>query len=353
MASAHAKFTGELGVCMATSGPGASHLITGLYDARLDHMPVLAIVGQQARAAHRRALPAGARPAVSMFKDVAGAFVQQASVAGAGAPPGRPRRAHRRRPSARVTALIFPNDLQDEAYEEPPRKHGTVHSGVGYAAPEVVPLGRDLRRAAEVLNAGKKVAILVGAGALQAHRRGDRGRRQAGRRRRQGAARQGGAAGRPALGHRLDRPARHQAELGPDDGMRHAADGRLRLPLFRVPAEGGPGARRADRHRARHAERSATRWRSTSSATARETLAALLPLLEQKTDAPGASEIEEGVADWWKTLEDAGHALGRPGQPAARRLGAVAAPARAARSSPATAAPAPTGTRATSRSGAA
>jgi len=79
MASAHAKFTGELGVCIATSGPGAAHLLTGLYDARLDHMPVLAIAGQQARAA----LGAHYQQEVdlaAMFKDVAGAFVQQASV---------------------------------------------------------------------------------------------------------------------------------------------------------------------------------------------------------------------------------------------------------------------------------
>src|SRR6478609_7381169 len=79
MASAHAKFTGELGVCIATSGPGASHLITGLYDARMDHVPVLAISGQQARAAlgghHQQEVDL-----VSLFKDVAGAFVGQASV---------------------------------------------------------------------------------------------------------------------------------------------------------------------------------------------------------------------------------------------------------------------------------
>jgi pyruvate dehydrogenase (quinone) len=77
MASAYAKFTGRLGVCMATSGPGASHLITGMYDARLDHMPVLAIAGQQARTAvgghYQQELDL-----VSMFKDVAGAYVQQA-----------------------------------------------------------------------------------------------------------------------------------------------------------------------------------------------------------------------------------------------------------------------------------
>ena len=166
MASAHAKFTGELGVCIATSGPGASHLITGLYDARIDHMPVLAIVGQQARAAlgghYQQELDL-----VSMFKDVAGAFVQQASV------PSQVRhlidRAVRTAVGERrVTAIILPNDLQEAAYEPPARAHGTVHSGVGYSKPKVVPYDADLQRAADVINAGKKVAILVGAGALAA-----------------------------------------------------------------------------------------------------------------------------------------------------------------------------------------
>ncbi|MBR7985755.1 thiamine pyrophosphate-requiring protein [Burkholderia cenocepacia] len=166
MASAHAKFTGELGVCVATSGPGAAHLVTGLYDARLDHMPVLAIVGQQARAAlggHYQQevdLPA-------LFKDVAGAFVQLATV------PGQVRhlvdRAVRTALGARtVTALVLPNDLQELDYAPPKRAHGTVHSGVGYTAPKVVPYADDLRRAADVLNAGAKVAMLVGAGALKA-----------------------------------------------------------------------------------------------------------------------------------------------------------------------------------------
>ncbi|MFT0167658.1 thiamine pyrophosphate-requiring protein [Paraburkholderia mimosarum] len=166
MASAHAKFTGELGVCIATSGPGAAHLLTGLYDARLDHMPVLAIAGQQARAA----LGAHYQQEVdlaAMFKDVAGAFVQQASV------PAQVRhmvdRAVRIALSRRtVTALILPNDLQELEYEPPPRKHGTAHSGVGYVAPEVVPRHEDLARAAEVLNAGRRVAMLVGAGAMNA-----------------------------------------------------------------------------------------------------------------------------------------------------------------------------------------
>src|ERR1700744_3361158 len=166
MASAHAKFTGELGVCIATSGPGASHLITGLYDARMDHMPVLAIVGQQARAAlgahYQQELDLAA-----LFKDVAGSYVQQASV------PAQVRHLVDRAirialAERRVTALILPNDLQDLEYEPPARKHGTAHSGVGYVRPTVVPTQDELQRAADVLNAGHKVAILVGAGALNA-----------------------------------------------------------------------------------------------------------------------------------------------------------------------------------------
>lgn len=166
MAAAHAKFTGELGVCIATSGPGAAHLLTGLYDARMDHMPVLAIAGQQARTAlgshYQQELDL-----VSMFKDVAGAFVQQASE------PSQVRhlidRAIRTSLGERqVTALILPNDLQDLEYQEPARTHGAVHTGIGYSAPRVLPFDADLQRAAEVLNTGKRVAILVGAGALHA-----------------------------------------------------------------------------------------------------------------------------------------------------------------------------------------
>src|SRR5690242_21505097 len=148
MASAHAKFTGELGVCMATSGPGASHLITGLYDARLDHMPVLAIVGQQARTAvgahyqQELDLPA-------MFKDVAGAFTGYAAV------PAQVRHLTDRAVriamgERRVTALIFPNDMQEVEMEQPPRSHGAVFSGVGYREPKVVPKARSEEHTSEL-----------------------------------------------------------------------------------------------------------------------------------------------------------------------------------------------------------
>ncbi len=167
MACAHAKFTGELGVCLATSGPGAVHLLNGLYDAKLDHQPVLAIVGQQARAGmggnYQQEIDLQ-----SLFKDVAHEYVEMAMV------PAQIRhlvdRACRIALAERtVTALIIPNDLQEaDAVETPPHKHGTVHSGPGYQRPRVVPADEDLDRAASVLNAGSKVAMLVGQGALHA-----------------------------------------------------------------------------------------------------------------------------------------------------------------------------------------
>ena len=167
MACAHSKFTGEVGVCLATSGPGAIHLLNGLYDAKMDHQSVVAIVGQQAR----RSLGSHYQQEVdlvSLFKDVAAEYVLQASV------PEQVRtmvdRAVRIAKAERtVTCLIIPNDLQElKMEEEGPRSHGTIYTGVGYSKPRVVPYEADLRRAAEILNAGKRVAMLVGAGALGA-----------------------------------------------------------------------------------------------------------------------------------------------------------------------------------------
>jgi len=167
MACAHAKFTGEVGVCLATSGPGAIHLLNGLYDAKLDHQPVVAIVGQQARAAlgghYQQEVDL-----ISLFKDVAHEYVQMAST------PEQVRHLVDRavriaRVERTVTCIILPNDIQElDAVPEPPRKHGTVHSGVGLSLPRVLPQDEDLRRAADVLNAGSRVAMLVGAGALGA-----------------------------------------------------------------------------------------------------------------------------------------------------------------------------------------
>jgi pyruvate dehydrogenase (quinone) len=167
MACAHAKFTGEVGVCLATSGPGAIHLLNGLYDAKLDHQPVVAIVGQQARAALGGSYQQEV-DLVSLFKDVAHEYVHQV------AEPVQVRhvldRAMRIAHAERtVTCLVIPNDVQTmDAVEHPEHEHGTIHSGIGYARPRMVPHGEDLGRAAELLNAGERVAMLVGQGALDA-----------------------------------------------------------------------------------------------------------------------------------------------------------------------------------------
>jgi pyruvate dehydrogenase (quinone) len=167
MACAHAKWTGEVGVCLATSGPGAIHLLNGLYDAKLDHAPVIAVVGQQARAA----LGGHYQQEVDLqvlFKDVAHEYCQFAS------DPAQIRhmvdRAHRIALDQRsVTCLIVPNDLGAEpAVTDPPQKHGTIHSSPGWYPPRIVPSKGELERAAEILNAGTKVAILVGQGAKKA-----------------------------------------------------------------------------------------------------------------------------------------------------------------------------------------
>ena len=167
MASAHAKFTGEVGVCMATSGPGAVHLLNGLYDARLDHQPVVALVGQ-----HGTPVIGGSDQQEldlkTLFKDVAGAFCEMAS------DPVQVRhlidRAFRIAiAERRVTCVVFPANIQVmAAVEHPPHLHGYEHSSIGYSTPRVVPYEADLQKAADVLNEGKKVGILVGAGALHA-----------------------------------------------------------------------------------------------------------------------------------------------------------------------------------------
>jgi pyruvate dehydrogenase (quinone) len=167
MACGHAKFTGQVGVCLATSGPGAIHLLNGLYDAKLDHQPVVAIVGQQALSS----LGGDYQQEVdlmSLFKDVAHEFVHMVST------PSQVRhlidRAMRIAQVERtVTCVIVPNDVQElDAVTEPAHQHGTIHSSVGYARARVVPPNDELQRAADVINAGEKVAMLVGAGALHA-----------------------------------------------------------------------------------------------------------------------------------------------------------------------------------------
>ncbi len=167
MACAHAKFTGEVGVCMATAGPGAIQLLNGLYDAKMDNQPVVAIIGQQPRSVLGSSYLQDV-DLQNLFKDVAHQYVNIATV------PSQVRhlvdRAFRIAKAERtVTCIILPSDLQDmPAVPSPKKEHGTTFSGVGYSSPRVIPKDIDLRKAAAVLNEGQKVAILVGAGAMGA-----------------------------------------------------------------------------------------------------------------------------------------------------------------------------------------
>ncbi|MEV4254387.1 thiamine pyrophosphate-requiring protein [Spirillospora sp. NPDC049652] len=162
----YAKFSGHVGVCMATSGPGAIHLLNGLYDAKLDHVPVVAIVGQTARSA----MGGDYQQEVdlqTLFKDVA-SYVQTASVPSQF--PNLLDRALRIAMAERTpTAVIVPADLQEEEYEPPQHAFKQVPSSApGLVRPVTRAPDAEVDRAAEILNAGSKVAILAGQGARDA-----------------------------------------------------------------------------------------------------------------------------------------------------------------------------------------
>jgi len=163
----YAKFSGKVGVCMATSGPGAIHLLNGLYDAKLDHVPVVAIVGQTARSAMGGSYQQEI-DLQSLFKDVASDYLVEVNVAEQ--LPNALDRAIRIAQANRCpTALIIPADLQEEPYSAPEHAFKQVPSSPpSVARTRVLPHEDDLARAAEVINAGEKVAILAGQGARTA-----------------------------------------------------------------------------------------------------------------------------------------------------------------------------------------
>jgi pyruvate dehydrogenase (quinone) len=301
MATAHAKFTGEIGICLATSGPGAIHLLNGLYDAKLDHQPVVAIVGQSVRAA----LGGDFQQEVdlhSLFKDVAGNYVQTCTV------PTQMRhlvdRAMRIALSERcVTCLIVPNDVQELPAEEPPRKHGTIHSGIGHAASPLLPPAADLQRAAEILNDGEKVAILVGAGALKAT---DEVIETADL---LGACVAKALLGRAALPDDLSFVTGQIGLLGtrPSWDMMQECDTLLmvgsRFPYAEfLPKEGAARGVQIDIDPKVMSIRYPMEVNLAGDAAA--TLSALMPLLERKSDRSWRTSLEAKVAEWWEEEEE-------------------------------------------------
>jgi len=249
----------------------------------------------------------------SALKDVAGAFVEQAAV------PAQTRhlvdRAIRTALGERaVTAIIFPNDLQEMPYEEPPRKHGTVHSGVGYAPPRVVPYAQDLQRAADLLNAGRKVAILVGAGALHATDEviAVADKLQA------GVAK--ALLGKAALPDELPWVTGSIGLLGtkPSWNMMTGCDTLLMIgsgfPYSEfLPKEGQARGVQIDIRPDMLSLRYPMEVNLVGDSA--ETLRELLPLIKQKRDTSWRKQIEEDVAEWWKTLEKRAMAPAHPVNP--------------------------------------
>jgi pyruvate dehydrogenase (quinone) len=300
MAAAHAKFTGELGVCLSTGGPGATHMLTGLYDAKLDHMPVLAICGQAARSIRG----AHYQQEVNLdraFSDVA-EYVQEVAV------PAQVRhvldRAIRIATARRgVGVVILPNDLQELPYEDPPREHGSTFSGSGYTRPRVVPFDADLARAATLLNEGKKVAILVGAGTLHATDEviAIANKLQA------GVAK--ALLGKAALPDDLPWVTGSIGILGTKASWDLMSDCDTLLMI-------GTGFPYAEFLPKEHAARCVQIDIDAGMLSVRYpadvnlhgdsalTITALLPLLDQKTDTGWRTTIENNMASWWKTAEE-------------------------------------------------
>jgi pyruvate dehydrogenase (quinone) len=299
MACGHAKFTGELGVCLATSGPGAIHLLNGLYDAKLDGQPVLAIVGQQ----KRMSLGSDYQQEVdlpNLFQDVS-EYVQVCTT------PEQARhlvdRAVRIALDARsVTTLIFPNDIQDEIAVEPPREHGAVFSGIGYARPRVVPQAHELERAADVLNGGKKVAMLVGQGALGATNEVIEVAELLGA----GIAK--ALLGRAAVADALPFVTGSIGLLGTHATYEMMRDCDTLLMIGSsfpysewLPKEGQARGVQIDLSGRMLSLRFPMEVNLQGDAA--ETLRALTPLLRRKDDRSWRKQIERSVSDWWKVVE--------------------------------------------------
>ena len=312
MACGHARITGEVGVCLATSGPGAIHLLNGLYDAKLDHQPVVAIVGQAAR----RSVGGHFQQEVdllALLKDVAGDFVQVCMS------PEQVRhlvdRALRIARSRRcVTAIILPSDVQEAAAVEVTLEHGAIPSGIDYTEPLLVPQDRDLRRAAAILNRGRRVAMLLGAGAREA------GEEAVAVADLLGAGVAKALLGKTVLSDDLPFVTGQIGLLGtrPSYEMMRDCDTLLMVgstfPYSEfLPEAGQAKAVQIDSDPAMLSLRYPMDVSLVGDA--RKTLAALRPLLQAKPDRKWRATIEKNVAAWWAEEERRAHIAAEPLNP--------------------------------------
>ncbi len=311
-ACAHAKLTGEVGVCMATSGPGAVHLLNGLYDAKLDHQPVVAIIGQQ----KRMAIGGNFQQEVdlnSLYKDVASEFVQ-VCMAPEQAQHLIDRAMRIAHASRSVTCVILPDDVGESEYAAPPRAHGAILSSIGFTDPVIRPRDEDLHRAADILNAGEKVAILVGQGALGATDEVIETAELLGA----GVAK--ALNGRAAVPDDLPFVTGSVGLLGtkPTNEMMMNCDTLLMVgssfPYSEwLPEPGQARAVQIDIDGRMLGIRYPMEL--TLVGDSRETLRALIPLLTRKEDRSWRENIEQEVGRWWEILDSQAHEAAQPLNP--------------------------------------
>jgi pyruvate dehydrogenase (quinone) len=311
-ACAHAKLTGDVGVCLATSGPGAVHLMNGLYDAKLDHQPVVAIVGQQTT----MALGGNFQQEIdleSLFKDVASEYVQ-VCMSPSQAEHLIDRAVRIAKATRSPTCIIVPNDIQESQWSAPPRAHGAIYSSTDYSEPRIVPAKPDLERAAAVLNAGQKIAILVGQGARDAEAELEQ------------VADLLGAGVAKALNGRFVMPddlAYVTGSIGllgtkPSYDMMENCDTLLMVgssfPYSEfLPKPGQARAVQIDIDGRMLAIRYPMEVALEGDAKA--TLEELIPLLKRKDDRAWREEIESNVVRWWKILDEQAHIEANPLNP--------------------------------------
>jgi len=308
----YAKFSGKVGVCAATSGPGAIHLLNGLYDAKLDHVPVVALVGQT----NRSALGGSYQQEVdllSLFKDVASEYVQMVTV-----PEQLPNVLDRAIRVARAehapTCVIIPADVQELEYSAPTHAFKMVPSSLGVRWPAVAPDDEGVRAAADLLNAGKKVAILAGQGARGARRE-----------LLEVADLLGAGVAKALLGK----------DVLPDDlpfvtgaigllGTRPSYELMRDCDTLLTVGSNFPYTQfLPDLHQARGVQIDVDAkyigmrypYEINLVGDAAATLRALIPLLQRKEQRDWRETVERNVARWWETVEREAHVAGNPINP--------------------------------------